>query len=62
MKDFQFDSHQQYMEWCETMVQAIYYARISSNDDAIKEVVSEIGAFLHVPEGSTLIAREKQGE
>ena len=58
MPDFKFDSHQQYLEWCEAVVSSIYYSRIAMNNERIGETVDEIGRMLHVAEGETLIKRE----
>lgn len=53
-----FDSYEQYLEWCEDQVTKIYYAQIAMDNEKIKDVVAEISRRMHVTEGNQLIAWE----
>jgi len=55
MIEANFESYQEYLEWCENMVTKIYYANIAMDNEAIKDVVTEIARRNHVKEGDLLV-------
>jgi hypothetical protein len=52
---YKFKTVEEYNKWCEDMITKIYYAQIAMNDEAIREVVHEVGMKLWIPEGCSLI-------
>lgn len=40
--EYNFESREAYLKWCDEQVRSIYYANIAMNSDHIREVVQEI--------------------
>lgn len=51
MSDYKFEDEVEFLRWCESTINAIYYANIAMNNEAIKREVAEIANMLHVSEG-----------
>ena len=50
-----FQSEQEYLEWCKSCVEEIHMASICIDNDKIRKVVHEIAVKCHVVEGDDLI-------
>lgn len=58
MKDYVFETEQEYLEWCRNKIGVIYYANIAMNGDRIREVIADIASTLHCSEGQYVIKPE----
>jgi hypothetical protein len=55
MKNYVFETEDEYFRWCDRMVGIIYYANMAMNGEKIKEVVQEISRTLWCSEGQTVV-------